>query len=397
MKPPSRYKPASIVSSKGSRSALFHRFRPRSKVSKYATDTSRRPAKALLRPLRPGEAKPTTSLTKFMLPVPPQANVTRKLIRRFKDSWSLTKAGSNFRPTVYKLDVTLEDLKLAASKTLPRIIDQKVLMQQCMLVSHGNVVWLDSNGMILMQYLPKFIPDGLATELERELDHLVHAEPPTLSNNLSRYKGFQTWRAANMGPNVPCGELRFCLYNQQGHKGDRPGPSADLAGQCYRTEAALEFRTSNAMTSLTERLSRALGAIDHDIWQLARGQIVAAKKEWATFAASDIGVDTCFTGIFVLTNIFTLNHLDSKDLLDGLAAMAVLGHFSNAPLYVPQLKAKVPHQRQDVLFLRSRILQHFSDGFKILSGVGRYVLVFTNHQLVFDYLASKYELVYSTS
>ena len=380
-----RYSPPKSARSHPS---LFHQARNTSS-GRVAKPNNNKP---LLRRLRPGECKPMEVQCIQPIHIPSQCHATKDYIRAFTRVWST--AVSTLHQTVYKSDLTFDALTTLA-KPRSRLQTSEQLKQSCSEIPRSNAVWIDSNGTKLMQYLPKFIPENLAMDLERELDRLVLAIPPKLSTNLARYDGFQDWCDRNLpSKNIPCGELRLLIHNQAGHGNDRPGPSADLAGQSYRTEAALEFKRSQSMTALTERLSRALGAIDKDAWKLARGQVIAAKKEWASFASADIGRDSCFTGLFVLTNTFTLNHLDSNDLIDGWAAMVVLGHFAHAPLYVPQLKAKLPHQRRDTVFLRSRILQHFSDEFRILSGIGRYVLVFTNHQSVFNYLSKHYKLVY---
>src|SRR5438046_10433496 len=83
-------------------------------------------------------------------------------------------------------------------------------------------------------------------------------------------------------------------------------------------------------------------------------------------------------GIFVLVNVFTDEHVDDNDVLDGWAAMAVLGKFSGASLYIPELRVKIAHQRRDVIFFRSRVLQQLSEEFEAFENDGRYVLVFTN-------------------
>ena len=48
------------------------------------------------------------------------------------------------------------------------------------------------------------------------------------------------------------------------------------------------------MTALKERLSRALGAIDKDACKLAGAQVMATKKEWASFTSADFIRDSCF-------------------------------------------------------------------------------------------------------
>ena len=245
-----------------------------------------------------------------------------------------------------------------------------------------------------MQYLPGFISESLALALEAELDRFIAVAPPKLPFNKSRYGEFHKSGMQSTFPSdVPCWEVRLVIYNQQGHN-LRPGPSADLAGACYRTEASLRFRTSTPLTALSERLSQTLAAIDLEAWNLARGHVAAAKREWATLAAAEKGTDVCFAGIFVLVNVFTGVHLDKKDIADGWAAMTVLGHFTDSHFYVPDRDARLPHKRKDVVLLRSRILRHFSEQFQILQGTGRYVLVHTNNQKVFDYLSERYHMIY---
>ena len=133
----------------------------------------------------------------------------------------------------------------------------------------------------------------------------------------------------------------------------------------------MQFRTSFSLTTLSERLSQAFAAVDRDAWDLARGHLITAKREWATLGVSEKGTDACFAGIFILVNTFTDVHLDGNDVKDGWAAMTVLGHFTDSHLYVPDLHARLPHRRADVVFLRSRILRHFSERFQILRGTGR--------------------------
>src|SRR5205814_224903 len=161
---------------------------------------------------------------------------------------------------------SLTPTQLIALKSTCRVADQ-----------HRNMIWQDSNGIPLMQYLPGFISESLALALEAELNRFVVAAPPKLPFNKSRYDEFnKSGMRSVFSSNTPCGEIRLVIYNQQGHR-QRPGPSADLAGACYRTEASLRFRTSTSLTALSERLSQALGAIDVEAWNLARGNVIAAK------------------------------------------------------------------------------------------------------------------------
>jgi hypothetical protein len=253
-----------------------------------------------------------------------------------------------------------------------------------------NAVWYDGKGEKLMQYLPGLINEELALEVESELQQLIliHSRNLNVPSNEARYGGFQEWREATLPADTPCGEIR-------GHDG-RPTPAADLAGTCYKTDSAMKFRRSDAITQLSSNLSSALAVIDLRIWDKQRGNVMTAKKEYGVLEAADKCPFQCFVGIFVLVNLFTGEYIDTNDVLDGWAAMAVFGKFDGAPLYVPQLQAQVPHECRDIVFIRSRLLQHFSEEFQILAGGGRYVLVFTNHQAVFDYLSERYRLIFKT-
>jgi hypothetical protein len=185
------------------------------------------------------------------------------------------------------------------------------------------------------------------------------------------------------------------IYNIQGHeRHGRPTPAADFAGMCYRMDSAMKFRRSAAITQLSGLLSSALAAIDRHRWDEQRGYITAAKMEYGVLDAADKCPSQCFVGIFVLVNLFTGEHIDTNDVANGWAAMVVFGKFDGATLYVPQLQARVPNERRDVVYIRSRLLRHFSEQFQVLADRGRYVLVFTNHQAVFNYLSKHYRLIY---
>ena len=83
-----------------------------------------------------------------------------------------------------------------------------------------------------------------------------------------------------------------------------------------------------------------------------------------------------------MINPFTDEHFNVNDIPDDWAVMVVLGKSEYGPLYFPELKIKLPYRARDV-FLRSRVLKHFSQAFK---GLPRHVVVFTNHQGLFKYL-----------
>jgi hypothetical protein len=204
------------------------------------------------------------------------------------------------------------------------------------LIKKKPVVWCDAKGEKLMQYLPGFVNEKLALEVESELQQLVLIQSRNLKvpSNEARYGGFEKWREATLPQGTPCGEIQLVIYNMRGYDG-RPTPAADLAGTCYKMDSAMKFRTSNAITQLLSFLSSALAVIDRCMWDEQRGYVMATKKEYGVLEAADKCPAQCFVGIFILVNLFTGEHIDTNDVVDGWAAMAVFGKFDGATLYVP--------------------------------------------------------------
>ena len=213
---------------KSSRSSLFARMCNRSSVSHDVTKQSNN--KPFLRRLRNGEVKSAPS-SQELLSIPQQCSATRNYIRAFRRTW--TTVASTPYQSIRQSDITFESLQTIAHTTKrSKLHTTDQLKQACEDIPRGNTIWLDSNSTKLMQYLPNFIPENLALDLELELDRLVLAAPPKIPKSLARYDGFEQWRTDNLpSKDTPCGELRLPIYNQRGHSDDRPGPSADLAGQ----------------------------------------------------------------------------------------------------------------------------------------------------------------------
>jgi hypothetical protein len=327
-----------------------------------------------------------------------------KLTRKYS-SWmrSHNRIWNNPMSTQYlnvyqRLDLSLSHMlknppgKQMKGSTYAEHQEQK---RNCVLIERKNAVWCNEKREKLMQYLPDFVGEKLALEVESELQKLVLAQAGELEIpiNIARYDGFEEWKRATLPLDTPCGEIRLSIDNMRGHTG-RPVPTADFAGKGYKTESAMTFRRSDAITQLSTILSLTLAAIDKPIFDELRGHVLAVKKEFGTLVGGDRCPVQCFVGIFVLVNVFTREHVDTDDMPDAWAAMAVFGKFKGATLYVPQLGAQIPYERRDVVYIRSRLLRHFSEEFEVLAEGGRYVLVFTNHESVFKYLSEHYRLVF---
>ena len=191
--------------------------------------------------------------------------------------------------------------------------------------------------------MPKFIYENLAVSVEFEIHQLITTiDPP--SPVRTRYKRFLDWKASLHSK--PCGVYAYTFYSKQGQPQGIPGPSGDSAGKPGEVVGvACKFRLSMSIIELLTQLSLALAALDKPICDRFRGNVMATKKEWGVLDAEDRCETQCFIGIFVLVNVFTDEHVDDNDVLDGWAAMAVLGKFNGAPLYIPELRVKIAHQR----------------------------------------------------
>ena len=94
--------------------------------------------------------------------------------------------------------------------------------------------------------------------------------------------------------------------------------------------------------------------------------------------------------MFLFINLFPDEHVDLNYIPDGWSAMVLLGNYEGGELYLPDIGVRLPYRPRDVVFIRSRVLRHFSDYFK---GMTRYVIVFTNNQGLFNFLSEKYDSV----
>jgi hypothetical protein len=72
--------------------------------------------------------------------------------------------------------------------------------RNCVLIKKRNAVWCDEKGEKLMQYLPDFVDEKLAVEVESELQKLVLAQARGLEipSNIARYDGFEKWKRATL-------------------------------------------------------------------------------------------------------------------------------------------------------------------------------------------------------
>jgi hypothetical protein len=73
-------------------------------------------------------------------------------------------------------------------------------------------------------------------------------------------------------------------------------------------------------------------------------------------------------------------HKDKGDVKDGWVAMICCGEFEGGDLCIPGLGLKLQHRPEDVVFLRSSLLEHFVSDFD----GSRTSLVFFSHENLID-------------
>jgi len=86
-------------------------------------------------------------------------------------------------------------------------------------------------------------------------------------------------------------------------------------------------------------------------------------------------------------------HRDVQDSRDGSNAIACFGSFTGGEFVIPGLKFKFLFQPGDVIFINSRLLQHFVTEWKLYdfpdgTKRGRYSIVHFNHENIVEWALS---------
>lgn len=89
----------------------------------------------------------------------------------------------------------------------------------------------------------------------------------------------------------------------------------------------------------------------------------------------------CFHGLALLRNLQVDAHKDRSDVPNGWVAMVCWGDFSGGYLALPDLGVKLDFKPGDIIFFRSRLLEHFVTDFE----GERSSMVFFTHENVLKY------------
>ena len=94
----------------------------------------------------------------------------------------------------------------------------------------------------------------------------------------------------------------------------------------------------------------------------------------------------CWPTLGLLINWVVAPHFDRRDAKDGYVCDTVTGSFTGGELVVPELGVQIALKPDDVLFMRSRLLEHFLAPFR----GERYAFIYFHHQDLFE-TPSKYD------
>jgi hypothetical protein len=320
----------------------------------------------------------------------------------------------SIRSSTYSLAATIDHTEKSDTRS------QSELDDICILAPSTNTTWYDRDGIPVLRYFPRMVSHRLSQQVRQELKSFIRIHPLRIPNE-SRHNDTSTdpsepprkkprhrlQSAVDIGPTTsgtstrstitastvirdmlrdspsPPGRINMTLYHAPGHWHEAPTFSADFIGQNVgRTNAALSFRRSDAMTRLCTFICGLFMAIDPTAYAKYRTNYVEASKQFPLLADIDKSPINCFVGYYILVNVLTFLHCDTKEPPDGWVIMVVFGGHTGAELCVPDLGISLPYKDADVVFMRSWALRHFIRQF---TG-DRYVFVFSTSKSIFDWI-----------
>ena len=259
------------------------------------------------------------------------------------------------------------------------------LQLQCQLADTTmNAVWYDNEGCKLVHYFPHLISSNSQSEVVDVFKTLISLYPPNKASMMEkRSSNWDEWSKEMGLAGNPCGVYRFIIHHMEGHPYDPPVFSTQFFTKTSRhTNAAIEFRQSDAITKLSEYISLVFAGIDPVAWKKYRTAYLKSTELFPILKTLDTSSVQCYVGYYLLVNILTTCHQDLKDPPDGWVAMVAFGDYENGKLCIPDIRIKFSYKSGDVIFFRSWALKHFIQYF-----IGsRYVIVFSTTQKIFEWL-----------
>lgn len=250
----------------------------------------------------------------------------------------------------------------------------------------------DDDGTVLAAYYPNYLLDWIASKVFKALLNFTGAyPPPTPSERDLRHTDWESL-CELCGGKKSVGLYHLCTWFEQGHLNEDPCLSADARPGAARTLEALQ-KFVKSLQFLTFCLSLLYRVLNPNSWAKSI-QVVSntCKRNYSSKYVRS-GKWDAWTGRAILANMPTHAHRDVQDWPHGLAAIACFGSFIGGEFVIPGLGVKFPFQPGDVIFINSRLCQHFvtewrpsdfPDGIK----GGRYSVVHFNHENIVKWALS---------
>jgi hypothetical protein len=245
-------------------------------------------------------------------------------------------------------------------------------------------IWVkdrDGRGLVL------FFKDALNQPFEKEQPRLTHVMDQAVETLASRYKppkpSATDYRHKHFQNDSEYkGVYHFALWvpkgQEHGKNPKHPTPhhavlSRDIIDRGYKFDAVMQFY--KAIGPVIQSIGIWFEMLDPDAY-------ARYHENWEYFAnqtplrALRVTKRQCFLGTAVLRGVQVGIHTDKGDVRDGWVAMVCTGGFTGGELCIPGLGLKLAFKPGDIIFFRSRLLEHFVTDF-----VGkRTSMVFFSHE-----------------
>jgi len=112
--------------------------------------------------------------------------------------------------------------------------------------------------------------------------------------------------------------------------------------------AAMDFRKSDGIIDLAERVSVVFAAVDPPMWHRYCEVYTLARSHFRLLRECDPAKTHCFVGHYLLINILTTPHWDLKKPPRGWVAMVVVGDYNGGELCLPELGVALPYRNGEI-------------------------------------------------
>jgi len=247
----------------------------------------------------------------------------------------------------------------------------------------------DDDGVVLAAYYPGYLVDTVVRQVTKALKVFTEAyPPPSPSERDLRHTDWESL-CKLCGGKESVGLYHLCTWFEQGHSDRYPVLSADAGPRGARNFAAV-LRLIGQLQVLTFCLSLLYRVLSRKSWAKSIDVVSNVCKRNPASKNIRSGKWDAWTGRVILANMPTHAHRDLQDSLATLTAIACFGSFAGGHLVLPNLQVKFPFQPGDVIFINSRLLQHFVTEWKpvdLPDGTrgGRYSIVHFVHAKIAEW------------